>query len=95
MKRYWGALVVWFATCLAAAEGPPAAPAGRKMQMTEAITAADFQQIEGGPLVIAAYAVVWVVFFGALVFLFFRMRRVNAELQKLQRDLQRTEGTRS
>ena len=93
MKRIFaGVVTLYVAGVLAVgpafAEGPAGTP-DRRMQMTETITAADYQQIEGGPLLLAAYAVVWVVFFFAVVFLFLRIRRVSAEMRKLESRVER------
>jgi uncharacterized protein (DUF2062 family) len=89
MKRLFALLVALAAFALFSIGGSAlaageTAPADRKMTMTEAVTAADFQQIEGGPLLLAAYAVVWAIFFGAVVFLFWRMRKVAAEIRRLE-----------
>ena len=64
----------------------------RRMQMTEAVSAADFKKIEGAPLLIAAYAIVWVVFFSALAFTFLRLRRLRADVARLEADLERSGG---
>jgi hypothetical protein len=91
MKRFLvlAAISAFFSgSAFAAGEG---APAERKMTMTEAVTAADFQQIEGGPLLLAAYAVVWAIFFAAVLFLFWRLRKVATEVRRLEdrvRDVQ-------
>jgi CcmD family protein len=97
MKRIVAHLVALAAFALLAASGSAlaageSAPAERKMTMTEAVTAADFQQIEGGPLLFAAYAVVWAVFFGAVVFLFWRMRKVAAEVRRLEARIREVEA---
>lgn len=64
----------------------------RRMQMTETVSAADFKKIEGAPLLIAAYAVVWIVFFAALAFTFVRLRRLRADIARLEADLNRGGG---
>jgi hypothetical protein len=86
MKRWVAALSGAVLVCGAMAEeaAQPAAPAERSMRMTEAVTAADFQQIEGGPLLIAAYAMVWGLFFAAVLYVFWRIRKVEAEIRKLE-----------
>jgi CcmD family protein len=87
-------VALWFLLAAAApawAAGGGETPAGRKMQMTETVTAADFEKIEGGPLLIAAYAVVWVIFFVAIVWLFVRLRRVSAEVRRLEGRLEEGE----
>jgi CcmD family protein len=92
MRRCRGILAsLWLCLALSPAAAWAAEGAARpqRMQMTEAVTAADFQQIEGGPLLIAAYAVVWVVFFGTLLLLFWRMRKVSAELRRLEGRMER------
>ena len=94
MKRWIAALLgtVFLCGAVVAEAAEPAAPADRKMQMTETITAADFQQIEGGPLLLAAYAVVWGIFFAAVLFVFWRIRKVEVEVRKLEARLTERPG---
>ena len=60
--------------------------------MTEVVTAADFQKIEGGPLLVAAYAVVWGIFFAGVLFVFWRIRKVESEVRKLEARLAERPG---
>ncbi len=69
------------------AEAAKSALGDRRMSMTEKVTAADFKQIDGGPLLLAAYAVVWAVFFIVLVYTLARVRRVGDEVKRLEAQL--------
>jgi hypothetical protein len=69
---------------------PAAAVKDNRMQMTETITASDYKKIEGGPLLLAAYGVVWALFFGVLVYTLLRVRRVGREVSRLEGALRRS-----
>lgn len=58
-----------------------------RVQMTEALAAADFQQIDGGPLLLAAYAVVWLIFFLAVVYVLLRLRKVTTDVNRIEAKL--------
>lgn len=79
-------------TAAPTAEGARSAMGDRRMAMTktEPVTASDYKTIDAGPLLLAAYGVVWLVFFALLLYTFVRMRRVGDDLRRLEAQLQAT-----
>jgi CcmD family protein len=88
MMRFWRQLCLWLVLlappALALAED--AAPGDRATSF-EAVTGAVKEDVPGGPLLVAAYGLVWLAVF-AYVFRLVRLQRgADENLARLQQDL--------
>lgn len=84
MKRSWlVSFLVALAALLSVVDVQAATPEDRTMQMTQ-VTAADREEIAGGPLLIAAYALAWAILFGFVLWTFLRQRRLERDLARLE-----------
>ncbi len=76
-----------FAPAAALAEDGPAAPSATpddRAQTFEAVTGGVKEDIAGGPLLLAAYAVVWIAVFGYVVHLGRLHGRLSESLQRIE-----------
>jgi CcmD family protein len=90
MKRRLVTVVVLMlaAGALVMAGQPPATPAPAQDGFVPVSALPQAEQLPAAPLLIAAYAFVWVALVGYVWFLWRRMNRVEGELADLKRRLQ-------
>jgi CcmD family protein len=86
------ALVVLAGTCATGFASQP--PAGQSDFIPVGAAQATAESLPAAPLLIAAYAFVWVAVLGYVLFLWRRMARVQNEIESLERRAVSREGGR-